>query len=363
MKTRLPFHWFFAPAIWAVAAVVSAFAVEAPRPVYRDALYLERGAGDLASACALYEQVAADPAAGAELAAQAGLRWGLCLEQLGRKPEAAERYREVLATALDEASAGLPAIREAAARSLLRMAEEETGAGPEHAPPAAEWKAMVKTHFPKMAEQIVLERAAMQRTLRGTVDTWDGRRPVNASVRIRAVSGTASQVEARSTWRTQTDSEGHFSIDLPTGRYEVRVWAPAYERAYATAMLTPEEESPPELQRILPRIRLPARIDRVDLVGNFLDDWEGALPLARAGAGIWEVRQRLGPGRYEYKYRVNAGAHLITDVAATAFAADSHDDFNALIELDREQEVVFRFDENDPHFERGPGDRTFSKEN
>ena len=353
MKTRRRFHWIFVLAILSAAASVSAFAVEPPRETYRNALYLERGAGDPAEALVLYDRVANDPAAPGDLAAQARWRSGLCLEQLGRRAEAAARHAGLLGAA----PGVLPDIREAAARSLLRLAEEEAHVGEGMASQAAEWLALVQAHFPRMAEQIAMERTAMRRTLRGVVDTWDGRRPVQASVRIRARSESLAPVEARSTWRTQTDADGRFAIELPIGRYEVRVWAPAYERAYASAELTPEEESPPEIRRVLPRIRLPEAVDRVDLVGSFLDDWEGALPLVRVGEGIWEVRRRLGPGRHEYKFSVNAEASLITDVAAAAFAADSHDDFNARIDLDREQEIVFRFDENDPHFERGPGHR------
>lgn len=150
--------------------------------------------------------------------------------------------------------------------------------------------------------------------------------------------------------------EGSFSIELPIGRYDVRVWAPAYERIYAAVVLTPEEEAPLEIRRVLPRIRIPSEITRIDLVGSFLDKWDGAQPLIRGGDGIWEVRHRLGAGRHEYKFRINEGSHLVTDVAASAFVDDSHDNFNALIELDREQEIVFRFDERDPHFDRGLGE-------
>lgn len=328
--------------ILAFATAIPVFAGETPQAAYQSALYLERGAGDPAAAFALYEQVAADSAAGADLAARARWRSGLCLEQLGRRDEAAARYLGLLETASE--------VREAAARALLRLAEEASAA-----PQVAEWKAKVKIHFPQMAEQLVLERAAMRRTLHGVIDTWDGRRPVNASIRIRARPATPGPVDARSTWRTQTDAEGRFSIELPIGRHEVRIWAPAYERVYVTTTLTPEEESSPEIRCVLPRIRLPATVEQVDLVGNFLNDWEGTLPLARVGAGIWEVRQRLGPGRYEYKFRVNEGTRLVTDVAAVVYAADSHEDFNGVIEVDQEREVVFRFDENDPHFERGPG--------
>lgn len=344
MKTRHSFHRFFVLALLALAAGLPVVAGETPQEAYRNALYLERGAGDPVAAFALYEQAAADPAAAADLAAQARWRAGLCLEQLGRRDEAAAQYLGVLAAAPAEWSD----IRAAAARALLRLAEEVSAAA------AAEWKAKVKIHFPQMAEQLALERAALRRTLHGVVDTWDGRRPVNASIRIRARPATPGPVDARSTWRTQTDAEGRFSIELPIGRHEVRIWAPAYERVYVTTTLTEEEEEAPEIRRVLPRIRLPAPVERVDLVGNFLDDWEGALPLVRLGGGIWEVRRRLGPGHYEYKFRVNEGTRLVTDVAATGFAADSHEDFNGVIEVDLEREVIFRFDENDPHFERAP---------
>ncbi|NCA81491.1 MAG: hypothetical protein EOM72_01920 [Opitutae bacterium] len=343
MKPRHSFHPFYALALLAFAAAIPVLAGETPQKAYQNALYLERGAGDPAAAFALYEQVAADPAARADLAARARWRSALCLEQLGRRAEAAARHLGLLETASE--------VREAAARALLRLAEEERP----DAPQAAEWKAQVEIHFPQMAEQRAAERAALRRTLRGVVATWDGRRPVNASIRIRARPATPGPVEARSTWRTQTDAEGRFAIELPIGRHEIRIWAPAYERVYVTIPLTPEEESPPEIRCVLPRIRLSAAVARVDLAGDFINDWEGVLPLARVGEGIWEVRQRLGPGRYEYKFRVNEETRLVTDVAAAAHAADSHENFNAVIELDQEREVVFRFDENDPHFERGPG--------
>ena len=342
MNTRHSFHRSTGLAILLAAVAIPASAVEAPREAYRNALYLERGAGDLAAACAAYEQVAADPAAHADLAARARWRSALCLEQMGRRAEAAARHLGLLDTASD--------VREAAARALLRLAEEAVDAAQ-----AAEWKTQVEIHFPQMAEQRAAERAALRRTLRGVVAMWDGRRPVNASIRIRARPATPGPVEARSTWRTQTDAEGRFAIELPIGRHEIRIWAPAYERVYVTIPLTPEEESPPEIRCVLPRIRLPAAVARVDLVGDFINDWEGVVPLARVGEGIWEVRQRLGPGRYEYKFRVNEETRLVTDVAAAAHAADSHENFNAVIELDHEREVIFCFDENDPHFERGSG--------
>ena len=350
MKTPLSIHRFFALAILAAGLAVSAIAADASRQAYRAALYQERGPGDPAAAFALYEQVAGDPAAGVELAAQARWRAGLCLERLGRRDEAAERFLGLLASP--------PEFREAAARAVLRLAEEE-GAAPQ----AAEWKAKVKNHFPQLAERLAAEQAALRRTLRGAIDTWDGHRPVHANVRIRARPTAPGAVEALSTWRTQTDAEGRFAIELPIGRYEIRVWAPAYERAYAIAVLLEEEESPPEVRRVLPRIQIPSAIGRVDLVGSFLDDWEGTLPLVQVGPGIWEVRRSLGPGRYEYKFRVNEDSHLITDAAAAAFVADSHDDFNARIDLDREQEIVFRFDENDPHYERVPARRRPGAEN
>lgn len=346
MKTHISSHRFVVLAILLAAGAIPAAAVEAPRETYRNALYQERGAGDPAAAYALYEQVAADSSAGTELAAQACWRAGLCLEQLGRRDEAAERFLGLLGAT----PAAPPEIREAAARAVLRLAEE-----PAAAPQAAEWKARVKIHFPQLAEQLAGEQAGLRRTMHGVVDTWDGRRPVHASLRIRARPAAPGPVDAHSTWRTQTDAEGRFSIELPIGRHEVRIWAPAYERVYVTTTLTPEEESAPEIRIVLPRLRLPATVACVDLVGSFLGDWEGFLPLDRVGDGIWEVSQRLGPGRYEYKFRVNEGTHLVTDVAAAAFAADSHEDFNAVLELDQEREVVFRFDENDPHFERGPG--------
>ena len=349
MKThplRQGFWWFM------LLLAVPAPAAETARQIYQQALVQEHSADDPAAALALYEQAARAAPAGAALARAADWRAALCLDRLGRRVEAANRLFNVLA-----APAADQSIRENAARTLWRMAQEETATGGELAPAAAAWLARLQEQYPELVRPLALDQAALRRVLRGRVDTWDGRRPVNASVRIQARPAAAGPVEARSTWRTQTDADGGFALELPAGRYELRMWAPACGRAEATVELTPEEKTGPEIRRTLPRIRLPAAIMRVDLVGSFLDDWEGVQPLEKTGAGLWETRRRLGPGRHEYKFRVNENSRLITDVAATAFAADAHDDFNAVLELDREQEVVFRFDENDPHFERDGADR------
>lgn len=336
-----------------------AAAAETPREIYARARFLESGRGDAAGALVLYEQAAQAAIDDVGLAQAAHWRSALCLDRLGRRAEAAARQIDVLRVAAENAPGGAAApIREKAARELLRLAAEETAACSDLASQAAEWTAQAEAGCPGLAARQAAEQAALRRTLRGAVETWDGRRPMRASVRIRARPTTPGATEAHSTWRTETDDTGRFAIDLPVGRYEVRLWAPTYDRAYASAELTPDEETPPEIRRVLPRIRLPARIDQVEVVGNFLDDWEGAAPLERTDAGIWEIRRHLGPGRYEYKFRVNGSSHLVTDVAATAFAADSREDFNARLDLDREQEVVFRFDENDPHFARDGADQT-----
>ena len=351
MKTRASIF-----GIWCLALLGAfAAAAETPRQLYENARYLECGRGDVAGALALYEQAAAADDAG--LAQAARWRSGLCLDRLGRRVEAAARQLDVLRAAAGNAPAEIAQFRDKAARELLRLAAEETAAHSDLAPQAAAWQAQVEEICPGLAARLAAEQAALRRTLRGVVETWDGRRPVRASVRIRARPTTPGAAETLSTWRTQTDDAGRFAIELPVGRYEVRLWAPAYDRAYASAELVPDEETPPEIRRVLPRIRLPARIDQVELVGDFIDDWEGAVPLERTGGGIWETRRQLGPGRHEYKFRVNGSSHLVTDVAAAAFAADSREDFNARLDLEREQDVVFRFDENDPHFERDGADR------
>ena len=348
MKTKhlMLFVWF--------AALLAA--AETPRQVYQNALYLECGTGDLAAGLSGYEQVIG--AAGeAGLVQAARWRSALCLEQLGRPAAAAARLIEILSAPAESAADGSADLREAAARALLRLADEQARAGAGPAAQAAEWTAHVNAVFPALAERVNLEQAIQRRTLRGQVDTWDGHRPVNAGVRIRLRAAGQNPAEERSTWRTRTDGEGHFAIELPVGHYEVRACAPAYDRVYGSATLTPEEPDAPDLCFVLPRIRLPAAVQRVDVVGSFTDDWEGALPLTNTAGGVWEARVRLDPGRHEYKFCINADPHLITDAAAAAFAADSHDDYNALLELDREQEVVFRFDENDPHYERPAGIR------
>ena len=346
--------------VWCLALLGAlAAAADAPRQIYENARYLECGRGDAAGALALYEQAAAD--ADADLAQAARWRSGLCLDRLGRRADAAARQLDVLRAAAGNAPAGVAQFRDKAARELLRMAAEETAARSDLAPQASVWQAQVEEICPGLAARLAAEQAALRRTLRGVVETWDGRRPVRASVRIRARPTTpGAAVEALNTWRTQTDATGRFAIELPIGRYEVRLWAPTYDRAYASAELVPDEETPAEIRRVLPRIRLPARIEQVELVGDFIDDWEGAVPLVRTGEGIWETRRHLGPGSYEYKFRVNGSSHLVTDVAAVAFTADSREDFNARLDLEREQDVVFRFDENDPHFERDGADRTIA---
>ncbi len=334
--------------VCAVAFLVAAggrgASAENAADIFGRALYLERGVGDPAAANGLYERVVDDPVAGAELAAQACWRSGLCLERLGRRTDAAARHLHLLSTA-EPASAP----REAAARALLRLADE---AGPDEAEAAAAWLAAVQAGFPGLAARLAGERGALRRTLRGVVQTWDGQAPKLAAVRIRARATAPGAVEGRSIWRTQTDPAGRFAMELPIGAYEIRIGAPAYERVYLTAVLVPEEAAPPEIQCVLPRIPLPAHVDRVAVVGSFLDDWEGDLPLASVGAGRWEVRHRLGPGVHDYKFRLNGETHLVTDVRAAAFVSDSHEGFNARLELDQEQDVEFRFDENDPHFRR-----------
>ena len=348
MKTYRAYPIASALAFLAVTAGLGS-AAETAEEVFRQALYLERGASDPAAAVALYEQVMADPAAGTELVAQACWRSGLCLERTGRRTDAAAHHLKLL-TGGDAATA----LRAAAARSLLRLAEE---AGPDEAESAAAWLGAVQARFPGLAARLTAERDALRRMLRGAVRLWDGHQPVHASVRIRARTPAPGAVEGRSIWRTQTDADGRFAIELPVGRYEIRVAAPAYERVYLSAVLIPEEETPPEIQCVLPRIPLPARIERIEVVGSFLGDWETGLPLTRVGPGLWEVCHRLGPGVHDYKFRINGDPHLITDVAATAFVPDSHEGFNARLELEREQEVVFRFDENDPHFRRTAAER------
>ena len=353
MKTHFCILWTWGFALmWAVSAPA-----ESPQQLYENARYLECGVGDLAGALALYEQTVPAAAADAGLALTARWRAALCLDRLGHRAEAAARLIEVLHGVPGNTSEETAQICDQAARELLRMAAAETTAKSDLASQTAGWTARVEESCPGLVDRIAVEQSALRRVLQGTVETWDGHRPVCASVRIRVRPPPPGVVEARSTWRTQTDDNGHFAIELPVGRYEVRLWAPAYDRAYATAILTPEESVAPEIHRVLPRIRLPARIERVDLVASFLDDWEGALPLERVGEGIWEIRWHLEPGRHEYKFCVNGSSHLITDVTAGAFAADSREDFNARLDLDREQDVVFRFDENDPHFERSSTDR------
>jgi hypothetical protein len=334
---------FFASALALLTAAGWCGSDEPAEDIFQQALYFERGASDPAAALALYEQVLADSSANAELAAQARWRSGLCLERVGRLADSAARHLDLL-----NIGDAAPELREAAARTLLRLAEET---GSDESASAA-WLDVVQDHFPDLAARLAAERAALRRVLRGTVALWDGHQPVQASVRIRARTPAPGAVEGRSIWRTQTDEAGQFAIELPVGAYEIRVGAPAYQRVYLSAALIPEEETSPEIQCVLPRIPLPARIERVEVVGSFLNDWEGGLPLNPVGPGRWEIRQRLGPGSHDYKFRINGEAHLIPDVTAAAFVPDAHEGFNARLVLDREQEVCFRFDENDPHFRR-----------
>lgn len=362
MKTRC---LIFAPSMAiAFAFAMAAHAENELRAQYQNALYLENGAGDVAAAARAYESLATDPAAPADLRSRAQWRWALCSERLGHTPAAVERYRNLLAGGeAADATDDEKALREAAARALLRLGEEAARAG--DAQQAAALFACVRETRPELFNQIRIEKAAVRRTLRGHVSSWDNRQPINAAIRIRARSRPVfsgpggDDTRAHTTWRTQTDSEGRFTIELPPGRYEVRAGAPAYERRYTSTLLLDEDAEAPAIEFTLGRITLPSEIRQVQLVGSFLDNWNGTAPLVQVQPGLWEVRRQLPPGRHEYRFHINDEERLITDVQATNFVEDAHEDYNALLRLDREAEITFRFDENDPHFDRRqrPGER------
>jgi hypothetical protein len=346
---------------------VAAFATHAPvasaagppEQTFQDAMYVELGRGDLAAASRLYEQIVARVESSAELKARARWRLALCQDQLGNTAQAVALHQALLESIKDTDQSELKQVRDAAGRSLLKIADRAMREGKEQA--AQEIYQTVRKFQPQIVDQYTRERESLKLKLQGVVNVWDNRSPVNANIRIRAVtppptapSPLTTAPVSQNTWVAQTDAKGRFEVELPPGQYEIRASAPLSERKYCTFDLLPEKEGPLVVNLTLEHIKLPATIHQVYLVGNWLDNWNKAIPMTKVAAGIWEVRVTLKPGAYEYKFRLDDQPRWISDVRAANLISDSHDGYNARLVVEQEREVSFRFDENDPLFERLP---------
>jgi len=336
-----------------VAFATQTRAGDTPQQVFQEGMYLELGQGDPTAAARLYEQLATGTNSLSELTARAQWRLALCQEKLGNRPQAIALHEALLEAITDTASPELKQVREAAGQSLLEIAEQATQEGQEEVARAI-YQRLRKLDL-QAVEKRTHERESFRRKLRVVVTTWDQHLATNANVRFR-LQVRSSPPPTETIWHGNTDAKGQLLVELPGGRYEVRASAPVYERKYGVATLIPERDDPEELPLTLERIKLPALVHQVYLIGNWIDNWMKSIPLTKVTEGVWETRLQLKPGRYEYKFRINDQPRWITDVRATNFTPDGREDFNALLIIEQEREVTFRLDENDPHFQRlSPG--------
>lgn len=345
-------------AVFATYAPVAS-AVGPPEQTFQDAMYVELARGDVATASRLYEQIVARVESSAELKARARWRLALCRDQLGDTAEAVALHQALLESIKDTDQPELKQVRDAAGRSLLKIAERSAREGKEEA--AHKIYQTVRKFLPQIVDQQARERESLKLKLQGIVNTWDRRWPVNANVLIRAQtpppvasSPSTTAATAQTTWVTKTDRSGRFELELPPGQYEVRAFAPLSEAKSRTVDLVTEREGTLVVHLTLERIKLPAPIHQVYLVGNWLDNWTKPIPMTKVAAGIWEVRVPLKPGTYEYKFRLDDQPRWISDVHAADLVSDSHEGYNARLVVEQEREVKFHFDENDPLFERLP---------
>jgi tetratricopeptide (TPR) repeat protein len=360
MRTRLFLRLCLVPAAVALGTFAPAVpAADTPEQTFQGAMYVELGRGDLHEASRLYDQLAASAESSAELKARARWRQAVCQEKLGNTAQAVALHQALLESIKDSDPPELKQARDAAGRSLLKIAERAAREGKEQV--AQKIYETVRRLHPQIADQQARERESLRLKLQGVVNTWDKRWPVNANVRIRAQtppplasSPSTTAPASQTTWLTKTDATGRFEIELPPGQYEVRAFAPLSERKYRTVDLIPEKENPLVVNLTLERIKLPAAIQQVHLVGNWLDNWTKAIAMTKVAAGIWELRLTLKPGTYEYKFRLDDQPRWISDVHAADLVSDSHEGYNARLVVEQEREVNFRFDENDPVFERLP---------
>jgi tetratricopeptide (TPR) repeat protein len=333
------------------ASPPASVAAETPQNTFQEAMYLELGCGDLAAAAKLYKEIAGNPQANSDLKACAQLRLGYCQEQLGKTMQAVELYTTLVQSLRGTDDSGLSQVRYAATQSLLRIAEQSAHAGEKDAASA------VYEALNKIDPQIVKERERDCQTpkfkLHGPVNTWDNRWLPVINVAVKTLTPAADATATNTwTWSGKTDDLCRYQVFVPQGQCEVRAWAPTYGPARRQLMLIEEMSFDIPAALTVQHIKLPARIEHVYLKGNWLDNWSGAAPLDKVGDGVWETRVRLKPGSYEYKFRIDDLPETITDVRATKFVDDGKGDFNAKLDVAEETDITFRFDENDPHFER-----------
>lgn len=322
-----------------------------PQNSFQEAMYQELGCGDLTAAANLYNGVAGNPQANSDLKACAQLRLGYCQEQLGKTMQAVELYTTLVQSLRGTDDSGLSQVRDAATQSLLRIAEQSAHAGEKDTASA------VYEALNKIDPQIVKERErdcqAPKFKLHGPVNTWDNRWLPGINVEVKVLTPAADATATNTwTWSGKTDDLCRYQVFVPQGQCEVRAWAPTYGPARRQVVLIEEMSFDIPAALTLQHIKLPARIEHVYLKGNWLDSWSGAAPLDKVGDGVWETRVRLKPGSYEYKFRIDDLPQTFTDARATKFVDDGKGDFNAKLDVAEEKEITFRFDENDPHFER-----------
>jgi len=360
MMKALPHSCLVAVLVACTTGVIASTS-ETSQQAFQEAMYLELGQGDLSGAARLYEQLEAGTGPLNEVRARARWRLALCEQRLGHDSRAIALHESLLETITDSAAPELKRVRDAAAQSLLEIAEQTSQEGREEM--AQDVYQRLRKLDPLVIEKHTQERDSIKRKLRILVGTWDQHPATNANVRIRlqprpSQSPPSTAAVDQTTWHGTTDATGQLLMELPAGKYEIRASVPLCEREYGSATLISEREDPVELALTLERIKLPAIVHGVYLMGRWLENWNEAVPMTKVTNGIWELRMRLKAGRYEYKFRVNDQARWLPDVSAASFTPDGREGFNALLIVDKEQEITFRFDENDPHFQRSPHSST-----
>lgn len=334
MKTSLQIICF---ALLAASLTVPARAEDVPAVAWEEAFYLEQGAGDFAAAAERYERLANDERADPALRESARLRLAYCRLGEGRDAEG----RALLEALLDSPDAR---VVDAAAAKLLALAGDDTRAVAE----------LLRRKAPSALARWEKARDAARVTLRGSIDTWDGRRPTPVHLRVEGRASEDQRPVERPVWYADVDAGGRFTCPLPPGEYELVISTPVYERHRQRLILLPEMKDGLDLAVRLERIQLPDDVHQVYLLGDWLQDWTENLPMTRGSDGVWEVTQRLPAGVHHYKFMVGHYRRWLCDVRGAEFQDDARGGFNTVLRLDAEQDVVFRFDENDPRYAGRP---------
>ena len=356
MKTKLLLHTCFA-AVFVVVTVCATgdSTVGSPQQNFQEAMYLELGRGDISAAARLYEQLASGTDSLNELRARARWRLALCEQKLGHTTRSIFFQESLLEAISDTASPELQQVRDAAAQSLLELAEQATPSVQKEM--AQEIYQRLRQLDPQAIEKYAQHRTLTRCKLHIVITTCDGHPAANANIRILVQAGPflSSTTSADPVaWHGSTNARGQLLIELPAGQYEIRASTPFCDRQIGLVTLLPEKEDPVDLALTLGYIKLPAIVHQVFLLGNWFDNWSTPIPMAKVAEGVWETRLRIKPGRYEYKFHIDDQIRWLTDVSAIDFKYDGFDGFWELLNVDKEQEITFHFDEHDPHFERLP---------